>query len=418
MVELARAELDRVDLPALCMRCGRPAQRYRPRLLLAPAGAGCAVQSSLLSAFQQLQERWYCPRCWKQRYPRVLRHALWADMASGALGLLLVLAGPELATGLGWFLVNVWLVSVMLLLLTVPHELGHALAAILEGGRVFRISIGAGRTIVEFRVASLAVEFKAIPVGGCTWTAPHSPQRYRTRQFVAVLGGPLVHVMFLAGFAACVPLGQWWSANFIREFAPLTAFAAADLLALVITLEPVAYSTETGPTATDGLTLLQLMRMSEADVRKAHADYFVLEGFECHRAGNYERAIAWYEQGTASRPSQRWPAPLFWPGTARPRECRPRAPRIPGDPGRRVSRLDLARRDAKQHCRDRHPAAWDAVMPRAGSAPSRRGGSLLCTGAARPSLGNLHARHARLCLHRAGPDRGRKIAGRTGAART
>lgn len=90
---------------------------------------------------------------------------------------------------------------VALTVLVVVHELGHALAARLCGGRVRRLCIGFGPFITGFRVRGVAVEIRAVQgLGRCEI---EDPQSLGSRRLLAVaIGGPIASMT--AGIALIV----------------------------------------------------------------------------------------------------------------------------------------------------------------------------------------------------------------------
>src|SRR3954453_5018148 len=110
--------------------------------------ASCKLESPWEEAFHTVKRgsegRSYCPRCWQKRRHTSARDAWLALLGIAAIGLLGVALVPGYT--FGWFLINVTVVFLLAELLTLPHELGHALVARLLGLRVFGIYLGSGKT--------------------------------------------------------------------------------------------------------------------------------------------------------------------------------------------------------------------------------------------------------------------------------
>lgn len=272
--------------------------------------ARCGLESPLLNAFHRQKKKLYCPRCWVKRQERFLVKVLFAEVGVAALGIGLLLAAPlaprfqsQLAMA-GWGLINLALVAFTEMLVTAPHEAGHALAAWLLGARVFRIWIGSGKTIAERKVAGLPVEIKMIPLGGMTLFGLPEIRWFRTRKFLIVLAGPLVHVLLLGLLALWRPPADWFEDRFFHEFAPLEAFVIANLLVLAVNLLPFKTQAAGNVVVSDGLNLLTTPFMSSALIRKIHALFFAVEGAEYLKARDYRQAAACYERGLQSGEEQ------------------------------------------------------------------------------------------------------------------
>jgi tetratricopeptide (TPR) repeat protein len=206
------------------------------------------------------------------------------------LGLVMFWAGVSFAQGP----LAVGLFIVFQVLCVMPHELGHALAALAVGMRLFTVCVGTvGWIAFTIRLCGYNFVFFAVPFGGYTLLTPKSPNFCRLRYFIAILGGPLVDVLMLLG---AIYLLNYWAQ---REFAKLTiqVFIAASVYDLARSLFPRNVEMVGKQVPNDGLLMLTMPRCSQDTIKAMHAHRFYLEGMESQQQGDFKRARRWLEQG-------------------------------------------------------------------------------------------------------------------------
>jgi hypothetical protein len=245
--------------------------------------------------------RHYCPQCHEARVLRVLKGNLWWSLGVGGLGLVLVLALPEL--GSGWFLLNVFLFEAFLVAAIVPHEFGHALVGRWLGLRVFKVFIGSGRTIARCKMLGIDTELKAVPLGGFTFMTPVEERWCRLKQFVSVLAGPLTSLVFCLLVLLILPVGALWPLGFLIEgVAPGPVFFYANLVILITNLWPHRFVSPLGKLSNDGRLLFEIALMKNEKIQEVLAWRHALEGWVAHNEHRLDEAIAWVESGLARFP--------------------------------------------------------------------------------------------------------------------
>jgi tetratricopeptide (TPR) repeat protein len=200
---------------------------------------------------------------------------------------------------LGWVFLNLSLFFVCMALVILPHEAGHALFAWFLGLRVFRIGLGRGKTLLEFKFRRTRVEFNAIPFAGGVWAGFPSTHFFRLKSFLLYLAGPMANGVLLA---ACL---WWWTPKQLLTEADQIpprllfglSFTGANLLVLAYCLFPYKYTVVNVQTPSDGLALLTVPWYSRAQIEQIHAFYFYLEGMECVKDKQHSNAIQWFECG-------------------------------------------------------------------------------------------------------------------------
>lgn len=233
----------------------------------------------------------FCPRCASIRRASSRRSVVLFYVAVTALG-----AG--LATQGRWGLLNLCVGAWMMMLLILPHELGHAGAAALLGARVFSISIGMwGDTVFERTRGGIRWEIKAFPLGGLTVAADAREDLFRLRRFLIVLGGPLVNLLLLTAAVRVASSVGRLDFHLRDAFQPGALFVVANALVLVANLVPYRAATPFGPVPNDGLALVTLPFLTPADVARHIAGYHLLEGEAARRRRRFAEARERYARG-------------------------------------------------------------------------------------------------------------------------
>ena len=263
----------------------------------------CGIESPLVSAFHRLQitrriSRWYCPPCAGRR--TAANNSLWliAAVLAVPLGLMLLrLDSP--GQKYGWHLLTFALFVVFQAICIVPHELGHAVTALILGMRLFNVCIGAcGKVAFVIRVLGYDVVFMTIPLGGTTLATPKSTRFVRFKEFLLVLSGPMANAVLIV---VAVWLGQHVAGYDVAKWG-VTVFVYANLFVLALNLFPQILTLNGQRIPSDGRQLLSIPFLSSDRIRELHASYFTLEGLEARERGNLESAQAWFEQGLAAYP--------------------------------------------------------------------------------------------------------------------
>src|SRR5262249_10440557 len=214
----------------------------------------------------------------------------------------------DVFTQVAWIILNLLVFVVLMELLVVPHELGHALGAWLMRMRVFRVYIGRGLTLFDGRKWGLKRERRLMLKGAAAaLAAPRSTHRFRTRQAVMTACGPLANALLLA-------VSLWWLTpsgfraqlqEIDRQLVPGAAFAVANAVTLVVALWPCRMGSYRGVRlSSDGLTLLTIPFRSDEVGRQSHGAYFFLEAEECDEHREDDEARRWLERWLEAYPNE------------------------------------------------------------------------------------------------------------------
>jgi hypothetical protein len=168
----------------------------------------------------------------------------------------------------------------------VAHELGHALTAVALGFRVPVLSLGGGIRAKGLVVRNTFVLLGPSPVEGHVVLRPPTTRHYRKKMALILLAGSLTNLI-LAGLAL--------SAEGVIDSTPVRALAAlvtAVNLLLVLNLLPWVSRGTFGQLRSDGLQLLELFKLGDAEIEKRVSDARFAEALVAFHYGAHERAYA------------------------------------------------------------------------------------------------------------------------------
>lgn len=161
--------------------------------------AKCGCVSPLTTLFRKAGRAGIlCPRCYVQYAEKQQRNLTFTAAGTVVLALLARWAGLGLAFLLGSFVLAALAMAVSI----VGHELAHALAGWLTGGRVYEFRLGGGPDLITLRLGELVVRVRRYLAGGACVVIypPGRQQRWRTA--VLFSAGMLFHLLMIA---ACLP---------------------------------------------------------------------------------------------------------------------------------------------------------------------------------------------------------------------
>lgn len=256
----------------------------------------CGVESRLASAFHKaagiLRVKLLCPHCWQKHQTSSLQLLLAANIILALFGLILLMLPASLVE---LRVIAVFcLIPPLLMVLLVPHEVGHVLAAQLLGLRVFSVSLGLlGRTLWKCRLASCTLEVKSLPFVGYTTVGHRSQRCLRLRHFLMVLAGPMANAALSAPVYLLLVTPNANTGTLL-----LHAFCWANLLMLPLNLWPRQIS----GLPSDGLQLLRMPFLPRTEVQRFHMEYFLGEGIDSLQREDWTAAGTWFERGLEAHP--------------------------------------------------------------------------------------------------------------------
>jgi hypothetical protein len=264
--------------------------------------AKCGVVSEIEEAFQKSNysdKIFYCPACSKEKSVQLGESFLIACPIVLIGGIVWVMVNPR--NEFAWLVFQAGLFMCFWVVLTVPHELGHVLAAFVTRAKVSKVTIGLGRILCKRELLGIEWEFRVIPICGSTIVGIGDRNFYRIRNFLISSGGPLIN--FLLGTAALILLFfiySPWPVAFTK------AFMFTNIFELVHNLLPTKWNTSGGSMSSDGLRLLMLPLMSKSKIDKEIEGHYAWWGYSYISKGRIEDARKIYEKGLALFPDSAW----------------------------------------------------------------------------------------------------------------
>jgi tetratricopeptide (TPR) repeat protein len=166
------------------------------------------------------------------------------------------------------------------------------------------VRIGTGPTVWKVPFLGGRLEFGIYPYGGLTRTLDPRLRGFRFRWWLTVFGGPSVNA--LLALATLLIVDKRFSiVQCCRGWDLLTAFVLANLLVLLWNLIPRRIHASHGPNPSDGLSLLQIPFLKEAEIRKeASMYYLVLASLDLNEK-RYDAAQLLYKEGLRAFPESR-----------------------------------------------------------------------------------------------------------------
>lgn len=241
-----------------------------------------------------------------------IRHAkwqIWAYPSLLVLGFLGTLVNAQ--NRFLWYAEFLGLYYVFHILLILPHEWGHAFASRLQERKVFRITVGFGRTVAKFRIFGIPTEFKQYPMGGSTLSGPGNRKHYRLQHAITVMGGPAMNLLigaaaFLLFLLVAASGGgvdpPWIGARWNQPFWTstllnlLVTLAFTSLVMLLSNLWPHILRTPQGPIPNDGMQLWKAPFLKLDEVEKQLAGrYAGVLNEEMADAGDLARAREFFK---------------------------------------------------------------------------------------------------------------------------
>jgi tetratricopeptide (TPR) repeat protein len=263
----------------------------------------CGVSSELHAAFHNEPNsiRKFCPPCWHRRDAANDRIYLGTYIFLGLLGAVLAYYKSQW----GFLLLTFFLFHVFGILATVPHELGHALAARACGMHVFQVAVGVGKKLFECRIFGVLVEFRTIPYGGVTLALTPSREHFRSREIIYALAGPVANLLVALLVLAVVGWDRVADFRPHQKISPWTLLFASNALVFITNLIPRSFSSATGHMISDGGHIVRAFVMKQEHVEQLRQAFYAAHTDAARQRGDMRSAAAWTERGLRDYPEDR-----------------------------------------------------------------------------------------------------------------
>ena len=261
--------------------------------------AKCGIVSEIEESFQKSDysdKIFYCPACREINAIQLGDSYLKACIIVLIGGLVWVMLSPQ--NEFAWLVFQAGLMMCFINILTLPHELGHTLAAFLTKANIFQVTIGVGKILYKRDFLGIEWIFRAVPFCGYTLIGFNNRSFFRLRSFLASSGGPLSNflLIFAATFLLFNVSSQWL-------LALIRSFIAANVFELLYELLPRKVNFAGTTTQSDGLTLLTVPFMSHSKINQEIEANFVWQVYSSYMKGRVEDAKQSYEKGMALFPN-------------------------------------------------------------------------------------------------------------------
>jgi tetratricopeptide (TPR) repeat protein len=260
----------------------------------------CGIETKVKEAFyligdeSSIHARRRCPQCWMKKQTGAAKRAFFAYFCAAAIGLILVFSTAD--NTFGWFLLNLVLYYLLMIVAALPHELGHAFVAKAVGFRVFHISIGYGRTIFERPFCGFNFQLKSIPFGGFAFSTPKNSKSYRVKKCLVVLAGPSANLLIAAMLAVMIP-DQALSFDFNNGINLPGVFFVANMVSFGYSLVPHYFESVFGKIPNDGQIILKTLSIKKPAIEALPVYYYLYESVECCKRKQLQMAGEWIEKG-------------------------------------------------------------------------------------------------------------------------
>ncbi len=203
-----------------------------------------------------------CPSC--DEATKAIPPVIVVFIAGAAFLLTLAMARAIRWTdGLLFWAINLLLITVFAWLLLIPHELGHALAAHLMGGRVYELSFGRGRLLWQRQVGRIFVSIRPPAfTAGCV--AVFSPAARMQLRLAVYAGGGICANAAILGM-----LSPWFRlAPLGRGINVMACLLIANVLLLLISAIPFSNASFNGAlydaqAYSDGMAIVHALTNTE-----------------------------------------------------------------------------------------------------------------------------------------------------------
>ena len=207
-----------------------------------------------------------CSECYIKKNNGSYKSILVISIAQVFFGIILVYFAPE--EKIGWFLLNLIMVSICSIVMIIPHEIGHVFVAKIFGAIVPAVIFGKGKSVFTKQLLNVSWDFRNIPFGGITVALFLDHIKYRRKLLFVILGGPLVNLLFLLLLLWLFPTTKLFTDIFSLKLSFASAFFYANFIDLFFNMIPNHVETSIGRIPNDGLSLIMLPFLTENEIKQ------------------------------------------------------------------------------------------------------------------------------------------------------
>lgn len=269
----------------------------------------CSMCECDLSGTRHVEKRWnircfrveaFCPACWANLDEFCRPHPLWLQLV-GLVSVVIVVAGS--GQPLHVELIGLILMTVLLYLCIVIHELGHAIAGWLLGYEVLKVQVGFGHRLWRFDLNGTIFEFNLWPSMGYAHVTKKKDERSPLKDILVLLAGPLAHFSVFAPYLSYSQIGGFHITVEQSSLSVIKAFVDLNVGLFILNLMPFKFSDRGLPVCTDGLGIWNVFFARAEKKPFFRGMYLFSKGLVASEQRNYQEAERLYAEAVRLYPN-------------------------------------------------------------------------------------------------------------------
>lgn len=260
----------------------------------------CGQLGAMKPYYKSFKESIKCPRC---QAKAMKRNQGPSARKYGFIILILALIGPVTLPFGGWwfaaFSTNLLLIFIFHNALIPFHELAHAAAALALKGRVMKVQIGVGPKLGRWTIRNTDISLHQYLLVGLTFFGFPTAKHIRLRYFLAVMVGPMLHLVLVLIFRQENQLSDLMNIPTWRA-----SFVVSNFLLLISSGLPLGKPDALIGFQADGYKLLCIIR-NTLTARMLHLANFYMGGALAAENGDMPMATREYSNGLSLYPDDK-----------------------------------------------------------------------------------------------------------------
>lgn len=228
----------------------------------------CGVEAGPGSRFK----KGLCAECQKDLVRRRGNRSGWIHAVVIASAAYIIVTGVDVPISIPKYLIlALAFFDLTLVLMTVIHELAHAVMVLVNGFELVEVSIGVGPKLLSTRIGATRLIWRLYPVSGHTIYLPFGSNS-RAKMFALTASGPLSHI----------PLAAWlFTLETGNEIFDILLGIAPEIILIQMLLNVVPVFEN------DGRSLIRIFRLTEAELSATQSEATMTKQLQPIFAGDH-----------------------------------------------------------------------------------------------------------------------------------